>query len=147
MYSELSVSKSLWKEHWHVFYVSKVLFDTETRYSHMKKLVYAVVISTCKLKPYFECHMIEVITSFALRSILYRPDLVGMVLWTSELKAYDVQYILRTAIKSLILAEFVAEFTVCGEEVEKETKTLRSKWSLYVDVYSNAKGAELECCR
>lgn len=67
--------KSFRKEQRYVFYVSKLLLDVETRYSHMEKLVYALVIAARKLKPYFECHMIEVITSFLLRSILHKPDL------------------------------------------------------------------------
>lgn len=95
----------------------------------MEKLVYALVISARKLKSYFECHTIEVVTSFPLGSILNKPDLAEMMaLWAMELGAYNIKYIPRMAMKSQIPTDFVAEFTAGDEEV-------------YVDRSSNVKGS------
>lgn len=47
--SDYSISVVLVKEDLgtqsHVYYVSKILLDAETRYSNMKKLVYAVILA------------------------------------------------------------------------------------------------------
>ncbi|XP_074342428.1 uncharacterized protein LOC141679979 [Apium graveolens] len=57
-----------------VYYVSKRLLDTETRYTSMEKLVYALILATRKLRPYFQAHRIEVRTAYPLRHILHKPE-------------------------------------------------------------------------
>ena len=49
-----------------VYYVSKRLLDAELRYPNMEKLAYALVISSRKLRLYFQAHTIEVLTSYPL---------------------------------------------------------------------------------
>ena len=39
-----------------VYYISKRLVYAETRYSNMEKLVYALILSSRKLRPYFQAH-------------------------------------------------------------------------------------------
>ncbi|KAM1011121.1 hypothetical protein ACFX13_047258 [Malus domestica] len=55
---------------WHVYYASKALKDAETRYSNIKKLALALVMSTRKLRPCFQAHFIIVLTNHHLRQIL-----------------------------------------------------------------------------
>lgn len=44
---------------------------------------------------------------------MHKPDLAGhMVLWATELSGYDIRYIPMVAIKSQVLADSLAEFTV-----------------------------------
>ncbi|CAL2236221.1 unnamed protein product [Prunus armeniaca] len=57
-----------------VFYTSKALLDAETRYPKMEKLIFSLVVSARKLRPYYQAHRIIVITEFPLRSILHSPD-------------------------------------------------------------------------
>ena len=44
------------KERWilkPIYYTSKVLHDVEIRYSKLKKLIFALVVTVRKLRPYF----------------------------------------------------------------------------------------------
>jgi hypothetical protein len=50
-----------------VYYLSKVLSDSETYYNQVQKLLYAILIMKHKLLHYFESHLIHVVTSHGLR--------------------------------------------------------------------------------
>ena len=49
-----------------IYHVSKVLRGTEQRHPIIKKIAYAVVISTARLRPYFQAHTIIVRTDIPL---------------------------------------------------------------------------------
>ncbi|KAM1043598.1 hypothetical protein ACFX2A_035647 [Malus domestica] len=57
-----------------VYYASKALQDTETRYSNIEKLALALVMSAQKLRPYFYAHSIIVLTNHPIRQILQSLD-------------------------------------------------------------------------
>ena len=77
-----------------------------------RKLALALVSASKKLRPYFQCHPIVVVTNYPLRNVLHKPDLSGrLVKWAIELSEFDISYLPRTAIKSQALADFVAEFS------------------------------------
>ena len=59
--------------------MSKSLVQAETRYSIIEKLVLALITLVRKLRPYFKCHLIKVITTFPLNIVLQKPDLSGCV--------------------------------------------------------------------
>ena len=40
----------------------------------MKKLAFALVIATCKLKPYFQAHMMVVLIDKTLRQVMSNPE-------------------------------------------------------------------------
>jgi hypothetical protein len=42
-----------------VYFVSEVLSDSKMRYSQMQKLVYAILMTKCKHRHYFDAHPIE----------------------------------------------------------------------------------------
>ncbi|KAL5561188.1 hypothetical protein UlMin_030935 [Ulmus minor] len=54
-----------------VYYVSKSMLDAETRYTQLEKLALALVTAARKLRPYFQCHPITVLTTYPLKSILH----------------------------------------------------------------------------
>ena len=65
-----------------------------------------------KLKHYFTEHPIAVITGAPLSDILNNPEATGRVAkWGIELSPYDITYRARDALKSQVLADFVAEWT------------------------------------
>ena len=76
--SEVAVSAILFREknkkQRHVFYVSRMLLDAETRYSTVEKMVLALVNAKKKLRRYFETHPIIVITDFSIKKILSKHD-------------------------------------------------------------------------
>ena len=49
-----------------VYFISEVLSETKTRYPHIQKLVYAIVLARRKLRHYFESHPVTVVSSFPL---------------------------------------------------------------------------------
>jgi hypothetical protein len=95
-----------------VYYISEVLSDTKTRYPQVQKLLYVVVLARRKLHHYFEAHPITVVSSFPLGEIIRNPDAAGRIAkWLVELMGETLAYAPRKAIKSQILADFVAEWT------------------------------------
>ncbi|XP_059306311.1 uncharacterized protein LOC132057719 [Lycium ferocissimum] len=80
---------------------------------------------------------------------MHKPELSGrLTKWSVEIRGYDIEYKPRTAIKSQILADFVADFTPAMIfEVEKELLLTSGKasgiWSLHTDGASNLKGCGL----
>jgi hypothetical protein len=95
-----------------VYYVSEVLSETKARYPQIQKLLYAVVLARHKLHHYFEAHPVMVVSSFPLGEIIRNPDAAGRIAkWSVELMCEMLAYAPRKAIKSQILADFVAEWT------------------------------------
>ncbi|KAI5335978.1 hypothetical protein L3X38_026112 [Prunus dulcis] len=139
-----------------VFYTSKALLDAETRYPKMEKLIFSLIVSARKLRPYYQAHRIIVMTEFPLRSILHSPDAsLRLLKWAIELSQYDFLYRPKTAIKAQALADFVVEFTLTAEQEKMVTKSKEKAddtsptdsnlpndmWQLHVDGASNHKGA------
>lgn len=60
-----------------VYYVSRTLGDAETRYPHLEKLALALISTSLKLKLYFQCHPICVLTTYPLRNVLHKLELSG----------------------------------------------------------------------
>jgi hypothetical protein len=95
-----------------IYFISKVLSNSKTRYFHIMKLAYALLIASRKLSHYFQVHQIEVHTSSTLGEILNNNEAIGKVAkWAIELSMYDIVYKLRTAIKAQALSAFMAEWT------------------------------------
>ncbi|XP_075107027.1 uncharacterized protein LOC142180009 [Nicotiana tabacum] len=132
--------------------VSAVLVSEDKgKQSHidLEKLALALVMAARKLRPYFQCHHISVVTAYPLRNILHKQELSGrLTKGAIELSEYDIIYQPRTTIKSQILADFVAGFnTKIILEVEKElqffTRANPGTWTLFTDGSSNVKEAGL----
>jgi hypothetical protein len=114
-----------------VYYVSEVLSETKARYPQIQKLLYAVLFARCKLRHYFEAHPVMVVSSSPLGEILRNPDAAGRIAkWSVELMDETLAYAPRKAIKSQILADFVAEWSYTQLpplQIQAEC------WTLYLD--------------
>jgi hypothetical protein len=65
-----------------------------------------------KLLHYFKSHPIRVITLFGLREMIRNRLTTGRIaMWALKLMGLDIAYVPQTAIKSLALADFLAEWT------------------------------------
>ena len=60
-----------------IYYISRVLHDTKTRYTKFEKVAYALVISSNKLRPYFQAHTIAVLANQPIKLILHRSKTSG----------------------------------------------------------------------
>jgi hypothetical protein len=114
-----------------VYYISEVLSETKARYPQVQKLLYAVVLARRKLCHYFEAHPVTVVSSFPLEEIIQNPDAAGKIAkWLVELMGETLAYAPRKAIKSQILADFVAEWT----DTQLPPPQIQAEcWTLYFD--------------
>ena len=112
--SDTTVSATLFKENEDgkqrpVFFVNKSLANVETRYSRLEQAALALRIAAKKLRPFFQAHLIVVLTDLPLRSTIHKPDLSGrMALWAIKLSEYDIQYRPKLSKKGQVLADFIA---------------------------------------
>ena len=76
-----------------IYYISKVLYNVKTKYSKMEKMIYALIIPTQHLRPYFQAHSMIVLTYQSLKAILHRSDTSDrMAKWAIKLSKFDIQY-------------------------------------------------------
>ena len=95
-----------------MYFVSKVLSETKTRYPQIQKLLYAVILARRKLRHYFVAHPVTVVSSFPLGEIVHNREVTCRIAkWSVELMGETLTYAPRKAIKSQILAAFIAEWT------------------------------------
>ena len=57
-----------------MYLISEVLSHSKTRYPHIQKLMYAVLIAKRKLCHYFESHPVMVVMSFSLDEVVKNWD-------------------------------------------------------------------------
>jgi ribonuclease HI len=112
-----------------VYFISEVLSESKERYSVVQKLLYAILITSRKLRHYFDEYKITVIMDFSLADILQNQDATGHISkWAVELGALSIDFKPRTAIKSQALLDFMAEWR------ENQIPTLVDKpehWTMY----------------
>jgi hypothetical protein len=94
-------------------------------------MLYALLITSCKLRHYFQSHKIKVVSSFSLGKILQSRDIVGRIVkWSVELGEFEVEFYPRQAIKSQILTNFFSEWTETQQPPPTENP---EHWKMYFD--------------
>lgn len=122
-----------------ICYVSETLSGAKTHYSELEKMVYTLVMASQKLKHYFNVHPIIVPTNFSIRYILSNREVTWRIgKWAAEMVPFDLSFVACNSVKSLVLADFVVEWTPtpAGSIPEAFPPT----WTAYVD---GAWGSEL----
>jgi hypothetical protein len=88
-----------------------VLSETKIRYPQIQKLLYAVILTRRKLRYYFEFHPVTVVSSFPVGEIIQCRVASGRIAkWDVELMGETISFTPRKAIKSQVLADFLAEW-------------------------------------
>jgi hypothetical protein len=114
-----------------VYFVSEVLSESKARYQPVQKLLYAVLITSRKLRHYFQEYSISVVTNYPLGDILRNQDATRKISkWAVELGALNIDFKPCIAIKSQALVDFMAEW----RENQLPTPTERPEhWVMYFD--------------
>ena len=69
-----------------VYYVSQVFQGAETKYPRIEKIAFALIVASCKLRPYFQANPILVMTNQPIKKSMNKPEAAGrMVQWAIEL--------------------------------------------------------------
>jgi hypothetical protein len=78
----------------------------------MEKMAYAIVTPKGKLRHYFQSHNISVPAAFPLRDMFENKESTGRIgKWATKLVEHVINFVSRSAIKSQVLADFVADWT------------------------------------
>src|SRR3954466_3512987 len=95
-----------------VYYVSTVLTPCKSRYPHYQKIAYVVFMASRKLRHYFQECSITVASEVPVNDIINNREATGRIAkWAIELLLFAIIYKPRRAIKSQVLADFIAEWT------------------------------------
>ncbi|XP_057538103.1 uncharacterized protein LOC130815609 [Amaranthus tricolor] len=123
-----------------IYYVSHAFRGSEGNYCEVEKVIFAIVMASRKLKPYFQSNPIIVRTDQPLKKILEGKNKSSRVTdWANQLADFGIEYEPRTAIKAQALVDFIVEST------SPPPAELNREWKLYVDGSStqSASGAGL----
>jgi hypothetical protein len=95
-----------------VYFTSEALSGSKLFYFELKKIKYAVVMATRKLRHYFEGHRIRVITNQPLNNLFANKEASTRIIkWGAELSQYIVEFERRSMIKSQVYANFIVDWT------------------------------------
>jgi ribonuclease HI len=108
-----------------------VLSETKIRYPQIQKLLYTVILTRRKLRHYFESHPVTVVSSFPLGEIIQCREASGRIAkWAVELMGETLSFAPRKAIKSQVLADFLAEWV----DTQLPTAPIQAElWTMYFD--------------
>jgi ribonuclease HI len=94
-----------------------------------------------KLWHYFDAHPITVVSKYTLREVIQNQEAEGRIAkWALELMGQNITYAPRSAIKSQVLADFVAEST---EMQTPPAKIEHETWIMYFDGSVMKEGASV----
>ena len=92
-----------------IYYVSQAFQGAEAKYPRIEKIAFALIVASCKLRPYFQVNPILVMMNQPIKNSMNKPEAVGrMVQWVIELSQFDIEYHPRIAIKAQALVDFIS---------------------------------------
>jgi hypothetical protein len=95
-----------------IYFIFEALSGSKKYYSEMEKICYTAVMSARKLWHYFDAHWVRVLRNQQLNDIFRNRDSSGRIgKWAMELSELVIDFEKRSAIKSQVLADFIADWT------------------------------------
>jgi hypothetical protein len=114
-----------------VYFVSEVLSESNVRYPSTQKILYGILITSRKLRHYFDEYKISVATDILLADIIHNRDATRRISkWAVELGALEIKFETRTTIKSQALVDFLAEWR---ENQIPAPHNVPEHWIMYFD--------------
>ena len=123
-----------------------MLRDAREQYQEIQKLLLGVLIASRKLRHYFEGRWITVVSAFPLERVLPNRSATGrMAEWSLELSGFDLHFANTKMIKSMAMADFLAEWTATPGAEEDPQSSLpgsedQGRWVMYFDGSFSYKG-------
>jgi hypothetical protein len=94
-----------------IYFVSEALAGSKKYYSDIEKICYVVVMSSRKLRHYFDAHRVRVLMNQPL-NIFANCNSSGRILkWAMELSEQVIDFEKRSVVKSQVLVDFIADWT------------------------------------
>jgi hypothetical protein len=122
-----------------IYFAFNALVGSKKYYSEMEKICYAVVMSARKLRHYFKAHRVKVLTNQPLNDIFKNRDSSGRIRkWAMELSEHVVDFEKSCAIKSQVLADFIADWTEPSGYTEG--MVVKTPWQVHCDGASGFSG-------
>lgn len=101
--------------------------------------MYIVLLTPRKIRHNFDDHKVIVITGFLIGDILHNKEAIGRIAkWSCELRAHDIEFWPRTAIKTQALVDFVSEWT---EHQVPDSPDVTEPWRMYFEGSLKIQGA------
>jgi hypothetical protein len=76
-----------------VYFISEVLSESKARYQPVQNLLYAVLITSRKLRHYFQEYSISIVTDYPLDDIMRNQDATRRISkWAVELGALNIDF-------------------------------------------------------
>jgi hypothetical protein len=76
-----------------IYFVSEVLSESKARYQLLHKLLYAVLITSRKLRHYFQEYSISIVTDYPLGDFLWNQDATGRISkWAVKLGTLNIDF-------------------------------------------------------
>jgi ribonuclease HI len=122
-----------------VYFISEVMGHSKKKYPQIQKLLYAVLLTTRKLRHYFDDHKVIAVIGFPIGDILHNKEAIGRIAkWACEHGAHDIEFRPHTAIKTQALVDFISEWT--EQQVPDNPETVEV-WQMYFDGSLKLQGA------
>ena len=125
-----------------VYFISEVLSESNVRYPSTQKILYGILITSRKLRHYFDEYKISVATDFPLADIIHNRDATRRISkWAVELGALEIKFKPRATIKSQSLVDFLAEWR---ENQIPTPPNVPEHWVMYFDGSLKLEGGGVE---
>jgi hypothetical protein len=99
--------------------------------TELEKIAYAVVMSSRKLRHYFEAFKVRVTSDRGLDELFRNPEAsVRIAKWAAEPSSYHITFEPWTAIKSQVLADFVIDWT---GPITQPDPSAEKVWTIHCD--------------